>query len=62
MKNQTVHLTLSMSDETKKRLKYYAIQKNSTVSKLISEWIWSIEVKAPNDERGGENNAKSTQS
>lgn len=61
MKKQIVQTTMCMSDETRKRLKYYAIQKNTSVSKLVSDWIWSVEVDVP-DDCGGNKNAKSPQS
>lgn len=36
-----VRVNISITDATHKRLKAYAAAKNTNVSKLITDWIWS---------------------
>lgn len=36
-----VRVNISITDATHKRLKAYATAKNTNVSKLITDWIWS---------------------
>ncbi len=46
---KTESIRLSMDPETKARLQRYAAQKRTSVSHLITDWIWSV----PVDERTG---------
>lgn len=39
-------MTLSFSQDTKERLKTYAEERHTTVSQLITQWIWSVELKS----------------
>lgn len=36
-----IRVNISITDATHKRLKAYAKAKNSNVSKIITDWIWS---------------------
>ena len=38
-------MTLSVKPDTKARLKKYAEEKHTNVSQLITQWIWSVELK-----------------
>lgn len=41
---RTESIRLSMDPETKTRLQKYADQKRRSVSQLIIDWIWSVQV------------------
>lgn len=40
-----VKLNLSLEPDTKERLESYAEEKHTTVSQLITDWIWTQKVK-----------------
>lgn len=40
-----VKLNLSLEPDTKERLEDYAAEKHTTISQLITDWIWSQKVK-----------------
>ena len=39
-------MTLSFTQDTKDRLREYAEEKHTNVSQLITQWIWSVELKS----------------
>ncbi len=42
--NRNANIRLSMDPATKTRLQKYAVQKHSSVSQLVTDWIWSVSV------------------
>ena len=40
-----VKLNLSLEPDTKERLEDYAAEKHTTISQLVTDWIWSQKVK-----------------
>lgn len=38
-------INISVSLDTEKRLKQYALEKHTTVSQAITDWIWSTDIK-----------------
>lgn len=47
--NRTAVIRLSMTPETKARLTEYAVERRSSVSQLVTEWIWSVKLKSDED-------------
>ncbi len=48
-----VRVNISLSPETHQRLKEYASSKHSTVSQVITDWIWNLDI-----EEGDSNDSK----
>ena len=45
-------MTLSFAQDTKDRLKAYAEERHTNVSQLITQWIWSVELKSEKESGG----------
>lgn len=39
-----IGVSISLDKETKERLQQYAVQKHSSVSQVITDWIWSVKL------------------
>lgn len=37
-------INISVSLDTEKRLKQYALENHTTVSQAVTDWIWSVDV------------------
>lgn len=44
LKGNKEMMTISLSPDTKERLKKYASQKRKSVSQAITDWIWNLPV------------------
>ena len=53
MKGNKEMMTISLSPDTKERLKKYAEQNRKSVSQAITDWIWSQSVKEDGTEVKG---------
>lgn len=43
---KTAAVKLSMDQETRERLSLYSLERRSSISQLVTEWIWSVELKS----------------
>lgn len=50
--NKTAILRLSVDQETKDRLAIYAIERHSSVSQVVIDWIWSLTLKSERNAAG----------
>lgn len=41
---RNANIRLSMDPATKARLQEYAVQRHTSVSQLVTDWIWSVSV------------------
>lgn len=41
-------VNISISPDTRERLKQYAYENHKTVSQAITDWIWSVKIKGDN--------------
>lgn len=41
-------INISISFDTEKRLKQYALEHHTTVSQAITDWIWSVDIESKN--------------
>ena len=48
-------INISVSLDTENRLKQYALEKHTTVSQAITDWIWSVNVQSKNKPEEHEN-------
>ena len=44
-RHERAPMTISLDPETNERLRRYARQRHSTVSQIITDWVWSQNVK-----------------
>lgn len=53
MRNKTAQITLSLDPDTKERLRLYAQENRKSVSQVITDMIWAVQLKAEKQaERG----------
>ena len=43
---KTAGIKLSMDPETRERLSLYSAERRCSISQLVTEWIWSVELKS----------------
>ena len=48
--NKTASIKISMDPETRERLSAYSQERRCSVSQLVTEWIWSVQLKAEKKE------------
>ena len=44
LKGNKEMMTISLSPDTKERLKKYALQNRKSVSQAITDWIWNLPI------------------
>ena len=43
---KTSQMSLTFTQDTKDRLRQYAEEKRTSVSQIITQWIWSVELQS----------------
>ena len=52
LKGNKEMMTISLSPDTKERLKKYALQNRKSVSQAITDWIWNLPIRDDGLETG----------
>ena len=54
MRNKTAQITLSLDPDTKERLRLYAQENRKSVSQVITDMIWTVQLKAEKQAEKGQ--------